>query len=533
MIENSSSDRRQGAAGGGVSRTGAASSFRVILLIILAVFLTLPSCNDESPTECVVYDVGAVEGYVLSAGEGLSVRVQARGIGDSRAGNVITSTESDTTGWYRLELPVGLYRLEVNPSTTFVPRTDMRDTVRVDRRVHRHDLIRGRAEVELRAPADLNGRTIGLSLIGGDEAYGYARAYATLENGEGRFVFPAVQPNRFLMYVEGGGLSTRVFLPGTSDAYAADSLVVDVTETAAYVADFTTTYASISGRITGSWQQLGRGTLSVRAYSSWMREIGYTYCSADGAFLLDFIGPQRVRLRLSYNWLYQWMGGASFETARVFDVRPGDRITDASTVVSGLQVFLEGPGNLTTHVASYVLRDEQSNQIKLNERWDEPVVFGILRPGRYFIHVNGYCHRQTWAAQWYDGAETADAATPIDLVEGELRDVTLHLVDGGRISGGVLTATGERPVGVYGRIYDSAGEPLCEYGQVWAAGIFDLVGLPDGDYYLSASMDPDDNPWWYPGTFDFQSAVAIPIVGHSAVGGITWSLPPSTAKAVP
>ena len=85
------------------------------LVISCAALLLSSSCDDDSPCSCPTYQIGAVEGYVLAAGEGCALKVGARALDGPRDGQVIVAALSDSTGWFRLELPTGRYRLETNP----------------------------------------------------------------------------------------------------------------------------------------------------------------------------------------------------------------------------------------------------------------------------------------------------------------------------------------------------------------------------------------------------------------------------------
>jgi hypothetical protein len=140
------------------------------------------------------------------------------------------------------------------------------------------------------------------------------------------------------------------------------------------------------------------------------------------------------------------------------------------------------------------------------------------------VQVYGYCDDQIWAPQWFDGADLEVSATPIDLEEGELRHLTFHLVEGGRIEGQVLEANGDPPFRADVELYDTVGDALCSHWSPGPEGIFEFSGLADGDYFLAVDVYPD-GLWWYPGTADFTSATSITISDYATVTDIMWSLP--------
>ena len=136
------------------------AAFLCLLFLLLS-----PSCTDRSTCDLPTYEVGAVEGYVLAGGEGRSITVGARPREGDRRGALVASTLSDSTGWFRLELPTDLYRLETDPESGTVYSTgDVRDTVRITPHVQRYDLLRGQLRVRIHMPGELNGESFKLTI---------------------------------------------------------------------------------------------------------------------------------------------------------------------------------------------------------------------------------------------------------------------------------------------------------------------------------------------------------------------------------
>jgi hypothetical protein len=498
----------------------------LILTGILITVLTISSCGNESPTMCPLEGVGALEGYLMSSGQGVSAEIWARSMEGPSERMVLHSTVSDSTGWYRLELATGLYRLEVDGGLFSVSSRETRDVIRVLPRVFRFDLERGRAEVRIGMPAEFEGQRMTLWVNGKDHQNGRQRE--AIQDGWVHFNFPALQPGSYTMEISIPSSNLRYYLPGTMDIFEADSLIVDTNRVTIHETDFRDTYASVSGSITGSWQEGRSGSMRVEAYSVDLKGVGATNCLTDGSFTFGIILPQEIRLKATLNGVGQWMGVESIGDQGVFDLQPGDRITGVDMVESGIQVLLDGPGDLTVHKPSVTILDEEGNEYLPSVYRDNPFYVGNLRPGRYYLQVVGHCENEIWAPQWYGGAEIVADATPIDLAEGELRRIVMELVEGSRIEGELLEPDSQRPDRVSCGLFGLDGEPICSQYYPWRyfdEGLFSFTGLPNGEFLLAARTDRY-NYWWYPGTEKFDEAVPIVIENHTSVTDLSWLLPP-------
>jgi hypothetical protein len=195
-----------------------------------------------------------------------------------------------------------------------------------------------------------------------------------------------------------------------------------------------------------------------------------------------------------------------------------------SLVESGILCRLEGPGSLSQHHASVEIRDETGRVFRPDVYGKNPIPICNLRPGRYRLFVYGYCNYdgEPWASQWYDGADSLAAATPIDLPSGRLVPIAVQLEPGGSIRGRVLDADGQPfsgPVAVFVR----NGTRLCDDSWRYYPGSFFFPGLGNGDYLVATRSG--ESIWWFPGTSDRDSARVIAIRGHAQVEGIEWRLP--------
>ncbi len=489
--------------------------------LLLCLLLLLTSCGDESTRPCPVHDIGAVEGYVIAGGEGSPATVRAVALCDPRREVVVATVESDSTGWYRLELPTARYRLETAPVSSVRFSSDVRDTITITPRVHRRDLLRGRVRIQVRMPADLEGEQYRLSL-----GYPYSRSYLAesghVTDGLLDFHFPMVPAGPYGMRIWSGSNPMSLYLPGSHDPEWAEMLEVGVEALTEYEISFEESHGSISGSVTGSWQQVAGGPPSVLAYCADSTMIGRTACREDGAFTLSMFLAQPVRLLTRIEGVERWVEGDSYEEARIFTVRPGDRLAGVSEVESGILVWLEGPGTSMRYQAGVRLINSSGGTIDLSPRWRNPIPVHNLPCGDYLLHVYGHCSGESWASQWYDGAESMDEATAIRLEPGELRVLDLHLVEGGGIQGRVYGPAGEPLDYCYARIHGADGEPLCAGWELVHGGEFSWRGLANGEYYLSAGIPRSSEIWWYPGEAEFDRAAPVRISDHETVTGVDW-----------
>lgn len=503
----------------GACVAGAVPARVVLSRLALGSLLLLASCAEDEPARCPTFQVGAVEGYVRAAGSAMVATVGARVLIGGGEGQVVATTVSAADGWYRLDLPTGRYRLEVEPERAFILSAEPHDTLTITPQVRRHDLLRGRAEFTVGLPAGFEGQSLTLELASRNQLG--IRLPAAVGDGVARFVFPALLPAAYAPR-----LSPLCGYP------TGDSLRVGTEVVAVRQEDFRTSAATITGRVTGSWQQAGVTRPTVSAVDAGRRRVSDASCADDGAFTLTLLEPRPVRLRVSIDGREQWLGGASFESARILAPGPGERLADADFVESGLDIRLRGPGDWLVQDATILLRDGDGNSLGSASAYGGRLVIGNLPPGRCYVQVDGACPDQVWAPQWYDGAADAAAATPIDLAAGELRRLDIALVTGGRIAGDVRTASGGIPAASYAQLAGADHRVVCQGAVSLTGGRFEFAGLPDGTYHLAAAVTYGAW-WWYPGTDDIAQAGTITVTDHAAVTGLSWQLPGEPGRARP
>ncbi len=498
----------------------------IIILSALALLTVgLSACSDDDLV-CPDYQIGAIEGYITEAGE------PAEGI------DVVVSeyyslqkmwARPDSSGHFRFDLANGLYLYSIHEAGSDVIGFSTQDSIRVASNVVPLNFTFGQAEVRVSLPPELEGRRCLLWMSGRQMDRGGAST--TVVDGQASFSVHRLNPGAYTMSFSAGTLTVD-FPPASPPDAPLDTLQVGTEMPATFAIDLSGSYASLQGAVTGAWQTLGGSPPSVKIYSPDSEPLGRVTPDADGNFTVGVLTPTRFVLKV-YDWsgLSFFYGGDSPASATQFDLKPGDRLTGIEIPEARIRLTLRGPGGMINHRAAARLIDPQGYEHDITTySYHEPLVIGGLAPGRYFLQVNGYKSRQTWAAQWYGGADSLAAATPIVVSAGAAVDLVMDLVPGGSIAGQVVLFGSQPLVPISCALFDSTGQPLAgddrNYWDTYDSGACSFPGLPDGTFYLAAKQSYSDDPVWYPGTRDFAQATPITLTDHNAVTGLTWDLYP-------
>ena len=105
-------------------------------------------------------------------------------------------------------------------------------------------------------------------------------------------------------------------------------------------------------------------------------------------------------------------------------------------------------------------------------------------------------------------------------------EVTVQLVEGGRIEGRVLKASGKPVFGadLVLRTTDGAYEDRSAGESFYPDGSFAILGIADGTYVVGVRLDWQRN-YWFPGTYDPELAEPIEIEDAGSVTDIVWETP--------
>ena len=512
-----------------LTRPSTRSVRRRALLLLSLTLLALLACEESTLEPAPHYAVGAVEGIVAECGVPLSTVVGARAWDGPDLMRIVAWTRTDAAGRYRLDLPTGAYRLELDPNMSgYSYSSNPRDTLHVGEMVRRFDLLRGRAVVEIALPSELEGQDVRVELNGGREDN--HTLSDTILDGRISVEFTRLRPGDYLVELQHNNPSFRFYLPGTTDAQAAELLAVGDQVAAERTADLSSTLALLSGRLSGAWQQVDAGRPVVNAITESGTRLAWTTCGADGAFELPLLVREAVRLRVDWRSIESWIGGEDPDSARIFDLAAGERVEDLEHVSGGFLIHLVPPAGVEVDHYTLRLYDQDGNSLYNYSSTENPHVVCNLEPGAYTFQAEGRCDGGTWASRWSGGAESAGEATPLEVGPGELREVILELVEGGRIE--CVVHPGDTPPDdlIRVRLFTEEGEELCNPWESAVAGedgVHRITGLSDGTYRLAVRMPGLlIRRWWYPGTFLLEEAATLVIEDHGTLADIAWTLPP-------
>ena len=475
------------------------------------------------PDEAIVLSgYGVVEGRVLECGLPVTATLSFRALADGR---VETRAEAmtDTTGWYRAELPLGDYEVDLRTTVEellYMDTYSHADTVRVGRAVRRRDFQRGRVRAEIRLPERLEGRNATLRLT---RQEGYASGRAAVVDGVATFDLRLVPRLDFVMRLSPGDGGDQFLLPGTFLVAGADSVHVGGAPVD-YAADVRGRYARVEGRVTGSWQDSGM-SMFVSAMSAAGVTRNRVECAPDGSFALELIAPDFVRLKSSCGSVSRWFGGSTAGASPLHSLVPGQVIQGIDLREGGLRLRFEGPGHLADNVGTIELVHADGTRQSFDPGTTNPVLLPNLEAGEYRLRIPGCCERNPWRTQWYDRVVDEADALPLTVFEDAFTDATVRQEAGGALRGTFVGDDASVIAGFHVRVHEADGSLVCgEYDTYWTQGAdFGWPGLADGDYLLSTLLY--GQTWWYPGTFLQGEAGVLTIEGAGTVEGLIWRLP--------
>lgn len=506
-----------------------AGSARAALAALAALALSaLTGCVGQMDPVGPLSAVGVVEGRVLEDHIGVpaQLRFTRQRAGDGGLIAAEFTVPADSSGWYRAELPIGLYRIRLTMAGSGTSSSSVADTIMVGRAVRRRDFERGRARLSIRLPAPFEDSELYVWLYHRDRQ---ASDHATVTDGVAAIDMRLVPASIYTVSVDPGYDHDQFYLPGTYASAEADSLLLGFDE-AVREYDLRPRHASISGRVTGTWRS-GPGGMNVGVYSHSGRKLGSAQCDDDGAYRFDTLMPEPVRLAAESSWVRNWFADGPSPTPASLDLQAGDHLEGLDLVVGGLRVTYNSVRLGYRGSPAMTLHRTDGLSIPVFPSGYNPVPLGNLPPGDYRLHIEGFCEDDPWMPQWYPGVTDSAAAGVIAITAGSWSDVTVDLDPGGSLSGRLVFPEYGSDDWVGFDLCDADGARLCTGSFGASDGAFRVDGLPDGSYCLA--MQQGATRWWYPGTASLAEAARIAITDAAVVDGLVWMMMGAVAPGQP
>lgn len=543
-----------------------ASDFRTVCwrrgflagLAALVLLASLGGCDEVGNPIAPAVSGGRIAGRVFTGGPIPDGNIEVQGVDLPVGQDWRIRVDLDPQGRFSLDVPPGRYRVRIRliggawsyyfSSTGPVSSRLDADTLIVDsfHDTGHLDFHLSSATLNLSFPnQDMTDYDARIRLFPEGSNGSYESPSEDLDGHSGNVSLVGIRPGRYRIRLE---ISRQFFLsgqtiwiPGHPDSATAPffEVPVDSEFTTAYTQD--TSPAHLAGRIGGGWQELGiefQPYLSlVGLDSSHVEEIR---ADEDGTFAFDLFWPQPVKLHIEQDHVAQFVGGPSFADATVYDLDPGQSITDLELETA--TILIESSGSLLNP-----FRD-MNGEIQIYDPLDmsliartHPQVTSLgtavlpnLWPGEFLFRAvpdSWQIGSTPWYDQWYNGTQDATQAQRVILTEhGEILHLPWHLLAGGTVSGQVTTSWPDRWIDTVVTTADDAGWWAYKSDYSGTTREFAFLGLPDGEYKIGASTiylfdgEYTTTTSWYPGTADWDSAGIITIEGAGAVEGIEISL---------
>lgn len=516
------------------------------------VALTSGCAREPTPLQPPV-STAIVEGRVGTVAPGHALRVEFLGLEDHY---LRFATSVDEAGRYRAEIPTGDYRLglvgalphmsyltpEGEPTSRPAEAETLRlragsGVVRRDFRLGGLRLLAGGLEaldgwdcdlrLHLRDPGDTTTSVIGdhsALIVGGNLDL---RTAPTLP---GTYVLEF----RFDDGMESRGFTAWRWYSATGEASNPDTLHVGPDSLTTVAASWPAP-ATLAGRISGAWQELGMSRPRLEAVGDDGGFVsGGERVGLDGTFRLVLPRAQPVRLRVSGTGT-AWVGGLDAASATVFSPQAGAIVTGIEHAVSGLLVRPLNDVPIVSYDPCRIELHDVEGLVpvqKIYGRADRASGAHCLRPGTYRIRLVNDPERSLWRPQWFDRAATMEMAVPIVIPAGGVAVIDPVLERGGRISGTALTGGAD----YCGAIITTADASIVlNVATVTTTGsAFGWSGLADGRYrvglycgeawYWPGSEAPAGTVW-HPGVTDWAAADDLVITDADTIAGLQLGPP--------
>ncbi|WP_162256304.1 carboxypeptidase regulatory-like domain-containing protein [Arthrobacter sp. Soil736] len=290
--------------------------------------------------------------------------------------------------------------------------------------------------------------------------------------------------------------------------------------------------ASISGKVTAP-AGVDLAATQVYAYAADGHSYtGYGQLNGDGSYTVTGLpaGSYKVQFTGSNSGaLDQWYSGStSFDSATPVTLSAGQSLTGVDVVlVKGASIsgkVTVPAGADVTGVGVMALATESPWQNGYGQVNADGTYTLRGRPaGSYRVQFSG--NNSGAASQWYGGAATSSAATPVTLTAGQdLANINATLVRGASISGTVTAPAGVDPS--RGQVnFVLPGGSWQNSVQIGSDGTYKVSGLPAGSYKVQFSGNSGGSlDQWYPGAASFETGTMLTLNEGDDLTGIDATL---------
>lgn len=507
-----------------------------VLFLLLVGISWIPGCGDDDASPCYPGASGTISGRILSGGEPTRVRVGALQVqpGGSSSGQVAyIQTVCDSSGAYRLDVPAGRYILRMDGFACdafyahgILVRESKAETLEIEPGGSIvADLQSGSLRVDITAPAELEGSRVSMRLVRDGDGCSAGTSSGDVSNGHATFIFQRLLPGTYrVSFSSAGSAWFEAWLPGTTFAEEADTIVISSGRARTHESALPSP-AVLRGRVTGSWQELGQSAPQiVLVATDEARSLGHTGVNpADGSFEFHLYAHARFLLDVDIVGFPRWYGGTSRQTATPIEIEPGHEF-ELNLTESGIAGWLNQ--DVSGSAAEVWIYDADGNARGHDDATGSGGFFRIsnLTEGTYILKIQKTAN---WIEQWYDRADSAQAATPIHVTgEGEVVWMNLNLEDGGRIEGRVMRQDGAPAYGVRLNLIDPQTSAVVSTSlSDGEDGAFTFRALPDGDYILAAHPGEAQTSIYYPGVTESWQATVLSVRDHATITNVFFDLP--------
>jgi len=525
--------------------------FLCALLLVLLLLLTLAACDGDDVVGPGDYG-GWIEGYVGDGGDDLgSLRVHVWALGwDDEA--TIYTVVTDDDGYYRIGVPNGraVIRAEGHEWAYYGAdglTTDVNeaDTLLVDGVLRRVDFLMGRVRLFTENTEEARNYWDRAALVQVDEAtdgdyFGRTRSFYLREDtlaAELRCVVPGPVF---------AGVATREFhqefyWPGSYRVCDAETLLVEPGQ----LTDVEVTRpepVSLSGHFEGVFREFGYTHAKIMAHlgSRNMAEArtdslgNFTLVlPAAGDFWLSTVVEDSVYWRPGP---IQYFDSLYRDDVTLYSLQNGESVVGLVCEKGALVIDLPGDPQIDgIRVEGYGLDDDS---LRMWADWTtsfDPIHLVGITPGEYRLRL---VPQGNFSPTWLGDVEAFEDAGSVNVLAGEISNVSVNLIRSGRILGRLLDAAGNPPTSSFNMVVHAADDQFFTYRTIdyhplycendfefdQTTGAFEILHIQPGQYKLRVLLPEQDSWIWYPDAESWADADVIDVPEGGDSGFIDWQL---------